>query len=380
MGVAALIAIRIVVAGDHPFDRVWAEDGQVFLTDWRERGLASLTYTYAGYLHTVPRLVLAAGAGQVALERFALWAVLAAIVIAGCVAAYVYCAAFARYRSAFAAAGAAAVIALTGALAAESLGTLANLHWYFSYAAAWALLVEPDWRGGRWASSLIGLLAILSSALAALLLVPAALVHRRRILASWTARAMIAGGVVLALAMLFGGESHQGLNRSPSIHFEILRLAIVAVFEPSAGVEGVVQPALGVSVIIGLGWLWRTADPDRRRGAAYLWGAGTLFYVAAATITGANALRYAATLGMFVLAGFALVATRARWVPAAVIALMFAANTATQFPANDRTLGKRWSTGVARFRAECRRGAAGPVKIPVSPNDNFTALLRCERD
>lgn len=373
-----MIALRIAIAGDHPFDRVWAEDGQIFLTDWRERGLASLTYTYAGYLHTVPRLVLALGAGQVALEHYAVWVLIAAIVIPGCVAAYVYCAAFARYGSTFVAAGAASAIALTGALAAENLGTLANLHWYFSYAVGWALLVEPDWRAGRWASAVIGLLTILSSALAALLLLPAAVLHRRRLLDSWTARAMVAGGLVLALAMLFGGESQQGPVRSPSWHFEIVRLAVVAVFEPSAGVRGIVEPAIGVMVIVGLGLLWRSADPDRRAGAAFLWGSGTLFYVAAAFITGADALRYAATLGLFVLGGFALIASRARRIPAAALAFVFALNLATQFPANDRTLGPRWSKGIEDFRAQCRRGATEPLEVPVSPNDNFKAVLRCD--
>ncbi len=57
---AMLTVVRLQVAGN-ALDRVWAEDGRIFLGDVADHGFASLWCAYSGYLHTAPRLLAFVG-------------------------------------------------------------------------------------------------------------------------------------------------------------------------------------------------------------------------------------------------------------------------------------------------------------------------------
>ena len=104
--------------------------------------MGSLVYAYGGYLHTVPRLISLAFV-PLPLEAYGTYAVLAAGALTGLLGGFVYAAAAEISGSPRLALIPVLAMALAPALAVESLGNLANLHWFLVFAAFWALLVQP---------------------------------------------------------------------------------------------------------------------------------------------------------------------------------------------------------------------------------------------
>jgi hypothetical protein len=62
------------------FAYLWAEDGAMFLFEALRDGISALTHSYAGYFHTVPRLITAAGT-QLPLTWFAFFVIASCVVI-----------------------------------------------------------------------------------------------------------------------------------------------------------------------------------------------------------------------------------------------------------------------------------------------------------
>lgn len=200
VGAAAVGAtvVQLYASGalPRPYERIWAEDGPVFLTAAETRPLSSaILEPYAGYIHVVPRLL-----AEVVTWFPAPWWALLVAVLACAVRTAIACLTYyatAGHIPGRAARGALAVVVVTLPLASvEMLGNLANLHWYLTYGAVVAAFWSPTTRGGRVAQT--------STIAAAALSNPLALGVAPVVLVRWVVRRSLAEGVLLASTVVAG--------------------------------------------------------------------------------------------------------------------------------------------------------------------------------
>jgi hypothetical protein len=143
-------------------DTLWAEDGRNFLQDAVDHGpIASLVIPYAGYLHTIPRILASI---TVTFAPVAGWAdamTAGACVVAGLLAAIVYVCC----RDVVPWLPARILVACFTVLAPlaprEVLGNAANLHSLVLWTMLWLLLYTPRTRTG---AILLGSVALLGAA------------------------------------------------------------------------------------------------------------------------------------------------------------------------------------------------------------------------
>ncbi len=160
-------------------DTLWAEDGRNFLQDAVNHGpLASLAFPYAGYLHTIPRIIASITVTIAPVQFWAEAMTAGSCIVAGILAAIV----FVCTRDVVPWLPARVVIAsltvLAPLAAREVLGNAANVHSLVLWAVFWMLLYRPRTRVG---SIALGVVAVLGAAteIQCLLLLPLVLVHRR---------------------------------------------------------------------------------------------------------------------------------------------------------------------------------------------------------
>lgn len=362
-----LVLARLFVTAD-PLDKMWAEDGKTFLAN-ADR-LSSFTESYAGFGHALLR-VLAFVGGQLPVPYWAAYAVLASSCVVGALAAFVYAAARELTGSAAAAWLAALSMALTPALAFETLGSITNLQWYLLVAALWALLLPPDTLR-RTAAVVSGVTA--ATTVLAVLLLPAALViHRRRVLRVRAVQALLAGLLFQAVVLLFGTSEPGGPERHPGLPEGMGQ----QLFRHLGGAR-VEWPALtwaaiaGVAIALAVGW--RFGGTLRPHLAAAV-GTGVLLLFATTFASGEMASRYIAAASMLVLAGVAVAAGTSPWAITALGALTAVAVIA--FPAHMiKFSGPSWSAGVAEWARQCDAGAS-EATIPVSPPGWGEARVNC---
>ena len=372
---ALLTVVRLQVTGD-ALDRVWAEDGRIFLGDSVHHGFASLWYVYSGYLHTTPRLLAFIGKA-LPLHDYAAYTVVVSAVVTGLLASYVYVVARRIIGSEAWALLPALGMALTPGLRLESLGNMANLQWLLIFAAFWALLVPPTSSPrSRVAASAITGLAALTSPLT-LLVLPAAALHGRRALRDWPVRTLLAGVAVQGLAHVLAPHSPGGVVRHPGFSGSQLK----GVTEVLSSGQGRIGWTTVVGVVIGLtlALAWWSARSQRRLVSA-AWGTGALVYVVTAVLQGFPAPRYEACAAMFVLAGIAMLGPRVdRRLIAVPLALLITV-AVVRFPASAyRLSGPSWDSSVAAYRVQCQRHPASTIGIPLSPTGWGTVRLPCAR-
>lgn len=126
---AALLTLLRLATRPELFDRVWAEDGAVFLLDAQQAGPASLVMQYAGYGHLVSRLLTLAGAA-LSVEAFPVHVVGAVAVTVLLLAWFAATAAAALTSSRLAVVLAGLSPALAPTLGHEVIGNLSNLQWF----------------------------------------------------------------------------------------------------------------------------------------------------------------------------------------------------------------------------------------------------------
>jgi hypothetical protein len=151
------------------FDRLWAEDGSVFLEHALGNALLpSLFEPYARYMNFLPRL-MAGIAAALPLRFSPVVMSIGSAVLVSLLSIYVFLGSGAVLRSRATRASLAGLMFLLPA-GLETTGNASNLHWYFLFACFWALL---DYRQ-HWGQTLVGSLVVLgatmSSPLSTLLL------------------------------------------------------------------------------------------------------------------------------------------------------------------------------------------------------------------
>lgn len=202
------------------FDTVWAEDGQIFLSDAVDKGLLGAIATpYAGYYHLLPRLLAQLAAlvgpgavpGVLAVES-ALCTAIAALLV--------YVVSGAHLRGPLSRLLVSAVVVVMP-LADEVPDSIANLHWIGLYAVFWVLLWIPRGTAGRIVGvTVIGLVAgsdilVLSYLPLALLRATRRLPDGRRDRHGLLLAGVLGTGLAIQVAGLLVGPSSRPLSPNP---------------------------------------------------------------------------------------------------------------------------------------------------------------------
>ena len=200
VGVAAVLGwMRLPASARGVF---WAEDGKVFVQaalQGETFGATLLLEPYGGYLHLVPRVLAAMVVSWSPLATSPQVTTALSVVVVGLIAAAVF------HLSAHLAIGLVgrlglyAITFLSPAGAVETLGNLANLHWYFLWLAPWLFLARPRTRGAAIVWGLVALVAVLTE-VQAIIFIPLVLWKFRGSGRGWIAFGAVAG----ALAQVTG--------------------------------------------------------------------------------------------------------------------------------------------------------------------------------
>lgn len=215
--VAGSAAALFRLGGTTLHGTIFAEDGRIFLGPGHTEGLGqTLTQSYNGYLHTVPRLLAAATVVMPLRWEGLAFSVFAAVG-AGCAAAVVYQATsgFLERRWPRLVAAAAVVAVPVGP---EVIDVVASLQWFLILGAAFAVFWTPQRRTGYLAPALMIMAGILSSPWGVIILGLAALRlllrHDRAsgFIAAVTALAFGLQTWAMAIAPPRGGAKLHGVN------------------------------------------------------------------------------------------------------------------------------------------------------------------------
>lgn len=215
---------------------LWAEDARRFLESAVAAGPAPAVLTpYAGYLHTVPRLIAGAAVQFAPVRSWALVMSAGSCIVAAGVAALVFVLSRDVVEGIVPRLLLAAITLLDPLSPREVLGNTANLHWYFLWLSPWLLLYRPRSRVGAW---LLGTVALLASLTEIQLLFATPLIawrwrDRRR----WPVRALFLLGVITQLVVTLTdprGAGGSALIGIPSLALGYLVNAVLPIVLPSS--------------------------------------------------------------------------------------------------------------------------------------------------
>ncbi len=174
VGTGLAVAVITLLRAPFIFDRFWAEDGSVFYQDALTNGpTAGFGHWYAGYLHTIPRIIASIAAAFPVRDAAAVFATLVLLTLATG-AALVESRSGAYIVRRWLRVGVALSIALVPIIGEEAIGNVANLQFFLAFFAFWMLL----WFPRHWvtiAASAVLLALISMSTLIIVFIVPVAL-------------------------------------------------------------------------------------------------------------------------------------------------------------------------------------------------------------
>ncbi len=240
-------------------DTLWAEDGRTFLQHALDTGpIASLVTPYAGYLHTVPRLLASVVVSFVPVSDWALGMTAGSCVVAGVLAAAILVATRDVVRWMPARVAIAALTVLAPLAPREVLGNAANLHSLFLWALLWIALARPRTRRTSIGLAIVALLGALTEiqVLFVLPLLVFGLRDRRR----WPVGiALLVGSAAQLVATLSAPRagSQQSAESVLSIAYGYLINGAMPLAVPQNSIGRVAMtsgPALGIAVLALIGF------------------------------------------------------------------------------------------------------------------------------
>jgi hypothetical protein len=285
-------------------DTLWAEDVRNFLSDAVKYGpLPALTHSYAGYLHTVPRVIAGLTMQLVPVSGWAVSMTLGACLVTGIVAGLVYVTSGTIIAWMPARIALAAITFLVPLAPREVLGNTANLHWYFLWLAPWLLLYRPATRAASWIVAVAALFAALTEIQMALFIPLMLWQHRdrRRV----PIRALFLLGIALqVVATLIAPRGSSGASPiGPlSLGYGYLINCVMTILSPNPAVLGplLVQfgPVVGLVLLLPfvglLVYALRRGSSVQRILAAVLAAGSVALYVIAVEISPGTFYDYAA--------------------------------------------------------------------------------------
>ncbi len=377
---AAAVAVGTLVGvlrvpGAGALNTVWGEDGAVFLSQRTRLGFwHSLTTSYAGYFHLVPRLLT-----EVTAELPAAWAAAAFAVesslVTALLAVFVYVASGAHLRSRLSRALVAAV-AVAVPVAAEIADSVANFHWVGLYAVFWALLWAPKRRLGQAVAVAVVLLVAGSDILVALFapVLLLRLVRRPDRQSFALAGALALGVAVQVCGLLFGSSSRPLKDGGPAqVGYGYARHVVPDTFfgEGFAGDAWrgahwplwVLLGGVALALVAVVGWRSPTANWTLASVAALYSG----IMLAVPTGLDSFTLRYAAVPVMLLTAAVAAVLQER--LPKYLITVVFLVAWCSSLRTTDnpRHLGPTWSGALRQARVACQADPTATVTLPIAP-------------
>jgi hypothetical protein len=215
-------------------DILWAEDGRNFLQDAINTGpFGSLFQPYAGYLHTIPRLIAGTTVALAPASSYALWMTAGSCIAAGVMAAIVFVCSSSIVRWVPARLMLAALTVLLPLAPREVLGNTANLHTLVFWTLCWVLAYRPRTRIGAAGLAVFTLLGAMTE-IQAVLLLPL-LIFRRRDRQRWLVRGAYLLGIAIQLFVTIFWPRHHSSNPLiglPSLLYGYLFNSAVSVWVP----------------------------------------------------------------------------------------------------------------------------------------------------
>jgi hypothetical protein len=386
--------------GPGALDTVYAEDGQIFLQQLYDRGLAhSLLEPYAGYGHLLPR-VLVAPVGALPAADAAAGLALAAATTTALLALLTYRALRGHMEAWPLRALAASALVLLPLGQEEVWNVVANVHWFLVPVAAILLLFDPT---PRWETAVVAAVVFVTATSdpIAVVLVPLAVVRLTATVPARTRVVPLALGAGLAVQALVvaGGSDTRGSDLEPIRN--PVRLLIWGVFDlPGRTVVGTrwasdidastswLAAVAGVIAISGLAVLaWRRLDRTALLVPLALVATGGLLYVAYVGVAGTHPQRYAVPGGILLVVAAVITLDRlrtmldppaARRLLAVVGALTLVVWTVNLRIDTQRSAGPRWSDEVDTARLHCGDGD-GTAELTVVPGAPWVVEIACDR-
>lgn len=388
---------------------IWAEDGQVFLTDaWNESFFSVALEPYSGYALFVPRLVAELVSLFPVSEAAWLTAGLASLVVA-LAALFVYCASRSIIRQPALRGGLALVVVLMPAASFESTANLANLQWYLLFACFWALVSNRKETGPLSARTAVALLVPLSTPVAALLIPSAAW----PLVQGWSRRALVPPAVfVLGLAIqgvvvLTAPSSDVGTPFVAEDLPSIFGIRVAGSFLVGDRLLDVGWRLLGDVFVFGaivvvagiLVALLRGLDRTRQWFATLCIGEALAFFVLPLAVRGTTTIwppvgdvtldgsRYFIVPILFLMTGMAVgIDARVEHKPferlapwAALVAVWLGSVLLVNYSLpNPRSAGPIWRASLTEARQACQ-SPSDEVEVPVAPGAPWAALVPCDR-
>jgi hypothetical protein len=417
LGCALLAWFRL---GPIKRDTLWAEDARIFSMRAIDPSLLTggIFTPLDGYTHAVPQLVASTLWAFVPIDAMAWAFTAAACLLVGAVAASVYFLTRDWQLNWIGRLLLALCTVLTPGLAAQSLGNLANLHWYLLWLTPFVLLARPrSWLGGV----TLGIVAffIFATEIQSVLFAPLLLWRITDRFRVPLAVGVVAGALVQGIGYLQGSPGRA--DGQPTL-FSVVKSFLLQV--PLTGLTGSSQAAgaavawtgwdiaVAATVPFVLAGFW--ASRTRRRGwaivalfaaaAVFLWCVGYILNFdpgydfgemdSAQLRSGVPLLRYAVVplLLVFGIAALAIGRSgrserRSRW-PLTVVATACTILLVAVFSFSYRTSvppagseGPRWTSGVADARQQCMGKDDDEVirilQVPAAPW--WSVDVPCER-
>jgi hypothetical protein len=393
---------------------VWAEDGKVFLEEQYDLGvLGALFHDYAGYLHVVPRLLVAVASHVASVDRFAVTVSILCVLVTAAVGAGVYVLTEGVLRSVVARVLLAFVPTLLPLGPMEIQANAANLHWFLMFLMPFMLLTPVrSWTKGI----VLGVVALLCGlteiqVVAFFPLFFLGIRNRHR----WP---VIAGAFIGGAAQVVTTLMHP---RAPASvpHNSVPDMVLGYIVQPFGGtftwsmptigrliaehgVVVVVLPFVVVLLLVAAGF-WAGLGSQRWTLAAMIWGSAAVWF--GAVLLNPNEMlafahfdddqwrgiwtfRYSAAGSMYVLAGIVVVAdvflARRRLVlrvvglvTVVVVVALFALNFSMD-KAN-RQGGPFWEQQVesSQTDATCAAAPDGNATIEIAPGPQWAVTVPC---
>lgn len=373
-------------------DGVWAEDGTIFLADAVDAPLQeTLLRPYAGYLHVLPRLLAEAvswlplAASAVALLACAVLVVSAlALVLLACLADHVP-----------SLLGRVVVVGFVVLLPVgrETVGNIANLHWFLLVTAVCVMFWTPRGRAGSGVAAVVVVLATLSNPFGPALLVLAAVragVRRDRTSTVLLVLLLVAS-VVQVLAVLSSERAGEGAPSPVRLvgGYVVYVIAQLTAGEELAGsaVRALAVGAVGLLLLAGVAAVGaRSPRPRVPLGLAGVLALGSLatwslFY----GLSGVATPRYVVVPAVLLVVACAAVlsapgatATLPRPVRGVLPALLVVvlAAWAVSLPLPGRS-GGTWEASLEDATTACGTDGPEQVDVPIAP-DGWEVTLDCD--
>ena len=408
--VAVATVLQLVRAPDRrPWTAIWAEDGNVFLTQALRDPVATLFEPHAGYLQLAARAVGSLAAALPVEHAAATFAVAGSFVVA-LVSVYVFAASGSALRSTWARALMAGTFVFAPVTASEVAANGLDIHWYLLFASFLALWSTSDSTPRVVADSAVVAAATLSGPLTALY---APLAVRRVVTGTgtrrWVVPAVFGAGVALQ-ALTVATQSGGGQRFLPFRLFDVpLGYALRVAGSVVVG-DGFLSAAW-----LRFGWFFALASLLLVGGVCLLGilrarGERLAFMVTALGYSGAlfavalflrgsqevhpppnsfnlNGSRYTVVPVLLVIAVLLCIAEGPPllgrlWVARGVaVALVFVTLVNFRAVGTVRGLAPDWEDSVRAARRECAQTTASSVRVPVAPGppEFWSVVVPCER-